>query len=663
MKFFRKILIANRGEIAVRIVRSAKKLGIRTVAVYSDPDRHAAHVKKADESFPLNGISLADTYLNIDKIIRTALDARCDAIHPGYGFLSENQRFAEACAKNGITFIGPHPEAILLMGHKIEARNFVADLGVPVTLGLTGHPEALIKNIESVPFPVLVKAAAGGGGKGMKIIREISQAAAMIESASREALNYFGNDEVYIEQYIENPRHIEVQILGDNHGNIIHLFERECSIQRRYQKIIEESPSPTLTPEVRSKMCEAAVRIGKASRYNNAGTIEFLTDQNLNFYFLEMNTRIQVEHPVTELVTGVDLVKEQILVAAGNPLSFQQEDIIQHGHAIECRIYAEDPLNNFMPSPGQITLYKEPDFHEVRIDTGIVNPTTIESFYDPMISKLILHGIDRDTARHLSIEGLKKYHVHGLKTNIPYLIALLQHPDFIQNKISTGFCEQQTENLIESINSLKIGENLNVAILASVLFHLNFKEPQKDHSVWKEIGYWRDLIHLQYEFDRKTYLIEILNSKFNEYSISINKSVFEVNLRDAGADSVSFSIGGSFYKVFRSGDAKDHEYLSFDGIDFTFRRKNVLFSEDVFSQNDGAPGEESLNVFSPMPGKVVKIMAEEGQTVRKGDALLIVEAMKMENNVISARSGIIDKINVTIGIMVDLSKPLLSFKE
>jgi len=663
MKFFKKILIANRGEIAVRIIKSAKKLEIRTVAIYADPDRQALHVKMADENFPLEGINLSDTYLNISKIIQIAVTARCDAIHPGYGFLSENQKFAEACKQNGITFIGPHPDAIQLMGHKTQARNFVAGLGVPVTKGLTGHPEELIRHIDSVPFPVLVKAAAGGGGKGMKIIRNRQEAQAMIESASREALNYFGNDEVYIEQYIENPRHIEIQILGDNHGNVVHLFERECTIQRRYQKIIEESPSPTLTPEIRMKMCEDAVKIGKASHYNNAGTIEFLVDQNLNYFFLEMNTRIQVEHPVTELVTGVDLVKEQISIAAGNPVSFQQATLIQTGHAIECRIYAEDPLNNFMPSPGTITLYQEPDFHEVRIDTGLDGPTVIQSFYDPMISKLILHGPDRDAARHLSVEALKKYPVQGLKTNIPYLIALLQHPDFMANKISTGFCEHKADELINAINNSKNGHTLNIALLAAALFHLNFRNKSNDADVWQKIGLWRDIISFQYDHDGVMYTIYLIGSRDGRYTFSINGNIYNILLHTTGKDSVAFSSDGLFYRVYRSTDLRDKEFVSFEGIDFTFRKHNVLFAEDVFSQTDGLPAADSLFVFSPMPGKVVKINVEAGQKVNKGDSLLVVEAMKMENNVLSLREGIVDKINVSQGMMVDLSKPLLSFKE
>jgi 3-methylcrotonyl-CoA carboxylase alpha subunit len=355
-KNIQKVLIANRGEIALRIIRTLNKLGMEVVAIYAAPDAEALHVEMADEAYSLGDGNLANTYLDIAKIIRIAKKAKVDAIHPGYGFLSENPMLVKACEENNIAFIGPDARSMQLMGNKIAARKFAIENGLPVTKGLTGTTEEILKAAGTLPFPVLVKAAAGGGGKGMRIVEQESELANILETTSREAKNYFGDGTVYIEQFIEEPRHIEVQVLGDQHGNVIHLFERECTIQRRYQKIIEESPSPTLTPEIRHEMGAAAVNLCKAIGYRSAGTIEFLVDKDLHVYFLEMNTRIQVEHPVTEMVTGIDLVEQQIKIAQGQVLDIKQEQVQQNGHAIECRIYAEDPANNFMPSPGKLHL-------------------------------------------------------------------------------------------------------------------------------------------------------------------------------------------------------------------------------------------------------------------------------------------------------------------
>ena len=388
-KKIHKILVANRGEIAVRIISTLKKLSISSVAVYADNDVDSMHCRLADEARPLGGGSLKDTYLNIQKIIDVALDAGVDAIHPGYGFLSEDADFAEACRANNLIFIGPDAESMRLMGDKIRARQFAIENDIPVVWGLVGSVEEIEAQAAALPYPVLIKASAGGGGKGMHIVDDASQLHLSLEQASREAERYFGNGQIFIEQYIRNPRHIEVQILADHHGNVIHLYERECSVQRRYQKIIEESPSPSLSEERRQAICQTAVDICKKMNYNNAGTVEFIVDENQNFYFLEMNTRIQVEHPVTEQRTGIDIVEEQIRIARGKVMGYTQDSIVANGHAIECRIYAEDPENNFMPAPAQLTLYHEPKMRGVIIDSSINGPTVISDSYDPMISKLI----------------------------------------------------------------------------------------------------------------------------------------------------------------------------------------------------------------------------------------------------------------------------------
>lgn len=514
MKLFNKILIANRGEIAVRIIRTARKLGIKTVAIYSKVDSGALHVKYADESYCLGIQELSETYLNIEKIIETARKSGAEAIHPGYGFLAENEAFVSACERSGIIFIGPHSKAIKLMGNKIASRDFVNKLGIPMTKGITGTPDELLAKASEIPFPVLVKAAAGGGGKGMRIVHEQNDLKGILETTSREARNYFGDGTIYIEKYIEDPRHIEFQILGDNHGNVIHLFERECTIQRRYQKIIEESPSPTLTPGVRKKMGEAAVKISAEINYNSAGTMEFLVDIKLNFYFLEMNTRIQVEHPVTEMVTGVDLVEEQILIAAGNKLRLRQDEIRQKGHAIECRIYAEDPGNNFLPSPGKMSFYKQPESENVRIDSGIETATEIHSFFDPMIAKMIVWGETRKQATKKSIAALKQFIVHGIKTNISYLTGMLEHPSFVRNTLTTRFCDEHTEDILEQTKSLKSKVDTGIAIAAAILPSLMNRSTGKHMNTWETIGYWRNNMKIPVQLDENNYLLEIEYLKY-----------------------------------------------------------------------------------------------------------------------------------------------------
>ena len=508
----RKILVANRGEIAVRVMRTARRMGIRTVAVYAAIDADSLHVARADEAWCIGEEELADTYLNIGKIIGVARETGCDAIHPGYGFLAENPLFVQACLDAGITFIGPRPDAMRIMGNKIEARAFVKKIGVPMTEGVTGTQAELAATAHKIGFPVLLKAAAGGGGKGMRIVYAENELAEAIEATSRQAKAYFGDETVYVEKFIVEPRHIEVQILGDNHGNVVHLFERECSIQRRYQKIIEESPSPTLTDQVRQQMGEAAVAIGKAIGYNNAGTIEFLVDRDLNFYFLEMNTRIQVEHPVTELVTGIDIVEEQIHVAAGNPLRMKQEEIRQQGHAIECRIYAEDPEANFLPSPGTMTLYREPDLPGIRIDTGITARTAIKSAYDPMISKLIVHGRDRHEATLTMLQALEGYVIHGIRTNLSYLRKLMQGEAFAANRISTGFCDEHTPALVEEIRQERSAIPPAVPIAGYLIHTLKFNTCQEKTAtagIWQAVGYWRNRMTLKLDFDETAEAIEI----------------------------------------------------------------------------------------------------------------------------------------------------------
>lgn len=441
---FQKVLIANRGEIAVRVIRACRELGIATVAVFSDVDRAALHVSMADEAYPIGPESARESYLNIQKILDVARRSGAQAIHPGYGFLSENAQFARACAEAGVKFIGPPASAMELMGSKTRARQAMQKAGVPFVPGSSRglslqEAEALAAEIR---FPVMIKAAAGGGGKGMRLVRNAADFKSSFEAAQGEALSSFGDSEVYLEKYIENPRHIEIQVLADEHGNVVYLGERECSVQRRHQKVIEEAPSAIVDEEMRQKMGAVAVQAARSAGYTNAGTIEFLVDQQRNFYFLEMNTRLQVEHPVTEFVTGLDLVHLQLKIASGEKLPFRQQDVTLRGHAIECRIYAEDPENNFFPSPGKITSLIRPSGPGIREDSGVYEGWTVPLDYDPMLSKLIAFAPDRSSAIARMRRALDEYFVGGIKSNLPLFRRILEHPDFISAKIDTGFLDR-----------------------------------------------------------------------------------------------------------------------------------------------------------------------------------------------------------------------------
>ncbi len=657
MKLFKKILIANRGEIAVRVIKSARKLGIETVAVYSEVDEDSLHVRYADEAYCIGKQELSETYLNIEKIMDVAVKAGCDAIHPGYGFLAENSLLVDACEKAGITFIGPHTRAMQVMGNKIEARAFVKEIGIPMTEGITGTPAELSKNIGQLDFPVLVKAAAGGGGKGMRIVYDPSELEEVLESTAREAKNYFGDGTIYIEKYIEEPRHIEFQIIGDKHGKVVHLFDRECTIQRRYQKIIEESPSPTLTEALRAEMGDAAVAIGKAIEYNSAGTIEFLVDKHLKFYFLEMNTRIQVEHPVTEMVTGVDLVEEQILVAAGNPLRLSQDNLRQNGHAIECRIYAEDPANNFLPSPGKMTLFHQPEGQNIRIDSAIDRATEIQSFFDPMISKLVVWGENRNIAIEKSIAALKQFNIHGIKTNIPYLLQLLQHKAFAENKISTKFCDEHTDEILKTIEDSKNKEGWEAPLFAYLLDSLDFYRQLGSDNVWEQLGYWRNIMEIPFEIEGETKTIIINQHQEGLLQVTLDGTPYEVCLKELNGNKLNFRVNDRFFTASVSTDEKGQGFVSIAGHIFNVKRLDILNESEDYSTASSGDGDN--NLFAPMPGKVIKVNVKEGDEVTRGTILVVVEAMKMENNIVAAADAVVEKVAVKEGDMVNTDVQLV----
>jgi acetyl-CoA carboxylase biotin carboxylase subunit len=676
MKLFKKILIANRGEIAVRIMKSARFLGIKSVAIYAQADIDSIHVDFADEAYCIGEVDLAETYLNIDKIINLAVKTGCDAIHPGYGFLAENSKFVEACDAKNIVFIGPNAASMELMGNKIQARKFIESIDIPLVDGVVGDTETLLIESKKIPFPILIKAAAGGGGKGMRIVRSEAEMKDALEATAREAKSYFGDGDIFIEKYIENPRHIEFQVLGDNFGNVIHLFDRECSIQRRHQKIIEEAPSPTVDLELRKRMGEAAVRIGKETNYNSAGTIEFLVDKDKNFYFLEMNTRIQVEHPVTEFTTDVDLVTEQILVAAGNKLRLKQEDLKQTGHAIECRIYAEDPANNFLPSPGKMSFYVEPHDVETRIDTGINKDTEIKSFYDPMISKLIIHADNREKAILKMEDALSEYKIHGIATNISYLKKIMNFDEYKTNRISTHFCDDHTDDIIKSIEDEKAVIPAMLPIISFFLF--SFKDScnrnGKNSNIWNYIGYWRSGISIKLEMiDRikeTTQEFEIWVKTHNEkglFEFLIGKEKYQVKFEsfDNETNKLEFYLNNEeLISAHVSEKSSGRGFVEVNGSIFEIARHDIL--DDSLSLKDIE--ESSLtgsgnSVKSPMPGVVIKIVAEVGQEVKKGDVLIVVEAMKMENSLIAPRDGVVEAISVKTGDQVNGSTSLIILEE
>ena len=491
----KKVLIANRGEIALRVMRSCREMGITSVAVFSESDRRSMHVRYADEAYFIGPSPSAESYLVIDKIIAAAKQSGADAIHPGYGFLSENAEFADRCKKEGIIFIGPSSYAIKTMGDKITARKTMVDAGVPVVPGsemITDEKDA-IKKIKEIGLPVMVKATAGGGGKGMRLVKKEKDIVSSLRAAQSEARAAFGNDAIYIEKYIKSPHHIEFQILGDTHGNVIHLFERECSVQRRHQKVVEETPSPLMTPEIRKEMGDFAVAAAKAVNYSGAGTIEFIVDEKLNYYFLEMNTRLQVEHPITERVVGVDLVKQQINIANGLELELKQDELRQYGHAIECRIYAEDPENDFMPSPGVIRHITEPLGLGVRHDGYVYEGFEIPIYYDPLISKLVVWARTREEAIARMKRALYAYKITGVKTSIPFLNRIMETADFVKGKYNTNFIEKNSEFLMfPDKHEVKVED---VAIIAAYVDYLDrLNDLQADvHSKdgknnWKNCG-------------------------------------------------------------------------------------------------------------------------------------------------------------------------------
>lgn len=660
-KRINKVLIANRGEIAVRVIKTLKKLHIASVAIFADNDANALHRRMADEAYPLGNGPLSDTYLNVRKIIDAALDAGADAIHPGYGFLSESPELAEACQANNLIFIGPDAQSMRLMGNKIEARKIAVKNGIPVTFGIMGSHEEILGQAEDLPYPVLIKAAAGGGGKGMHIVWEKANLRDELERASREAKNYFGDDTVFVEQYIENPRHIEVQVLADHFGNIVHLHERECTIQRRYQKIIEESPSPTLTEEKRQQICDTAVKLCRAIGYRNAGTVEFLVDKDLNFYFLEVNTRIQVEHPVTEMRTGIDIVEEQIRIARGKEMGWTQEAIQPQGHAMELRIYAEDPSNGFLPTPGKVTAYHEPQVRGARVDSSIDGTCTISEAYDPMVAKLTCHAKDRQSVIDTARRALKEFIIQGLTTNKAYLWEVIKNEDFLDNKIDTSFCATHQESLLKALEDSRNAQNVNDIVAAFLMYDFCKKQiEQHPENVWEEIGYWRYHMQLIVDVEGKRIPVSINAAEVGKVKGTVGEVPFAVEFIQYDNHQMKIMLNGRTETVYCSVNDDQKTIVNFHGLNFTCYRTDQL--NDTLDYACKEQANDKSRLVSPMPGKVVKINVKEGDEVQEGQIMIVVEAMKMENNITASGKAKVKRILVTENQMVDNKMQLIELE-
>ena len=656
----KRILVANRGEIARRIFRTCRSLGIDTVAVFSDADADAPFVRETDIAVRIGPAASAESYLVSSKILEAAKRTGADAIHPGYGFLSENAGFSEACAEAGITFIGPNANAIRAMGLKREAKARVAAAGVPVVPGFADsqEDEHLIVAAADVGFPLLVKASAGGGGKGMRVVRSAEEVPQALAAARRESLAAFGDDTLILERFVERPRHIEVQVLGDSHGNIVHLFERECSIQRRHQKVVEESPSPVITEALRAEMGRAAVDAAKAIDYTNAGTVEFILSDTGEFFFLEMNTRLQVEHPVTEEVTGIDLVAQQIRIAEGRRLPFAQDDLTQTGAAIECRIYAEDPGNDFLPATGTLTRWIRPDYPWLRIDAGIETGDDVLVHYDPMIAKVITHGADREEARRRMARALREMSLAGITTNRAFLAKVIDHPAFVSGEFDTGFIDEHRDSLRVGMSD----ENVRLYATAAVLhahgervngnellpavrpgFRNLFNQPQEHTLALCD----RD-VHVGYRLGRNgRFDVEVSSPNLEGESVSTRS---KVTLVSHSGHAIAIESDGLLrrYSVVRGDERVTVHSLDGDISFTTVPRFPEAGVEEV-------PG----GCLAPMPGKIIAVSVAVGDTVAAGDELVVLEAMKMEHRLLAGEDGEVSAVNVEVDDQVEADEILV----
>jgi 3-methylcrotonyl-CoA carboxylase alpha subunit len=656
---FKKILIANRGEIACRVAATCARLGIRTVAVYSDADAHAKHVASCDEAVYIGASSPRESYLRWEKIIETALATGAQAIHPGYGFLSENDAFATACHAAGLVFIGPPASAIQAMGLKAESKQLMEKAGVPLVPGYHGANQDaafLQGQADDMGYPVLIKASAGGGGKGMRIVDKSAEFAAALASCKREAINSFGDDAVLIEKYVQRPRHIEIQVFGDTQGNYVYLFERDCSVQRRHQKVLEEAPAPGLSEAMRQQMGATAVAAARAVNYVGAGTVEFIVEQqpngDMNFFFMEMNTRLQVEHPVTEAITGLDLVEWQLLVASGEPLPLKQEQLRITGHAIEARICAENPDNQFLPATGQLKVYDLPahvafertaggnSAVNARVDSGVREGDTISPYYDSMIAKLIVHGATREQALARMDEALAKTHIVGLNTNVQFLRYVVRSDSFANANLDTGLIPREAAALF---NQEPVGAALAIAAAVVHTLHAESAQNVSNRSAWtdpwsKRDGWQSHGIHaraFEFEFhgEKVAAQFRYLHDGALQLSVDDTSGALSYSYGDAGFD-ISFAQHRSFIKTYKNSDLVSI---------FTAKGATQIIVIDLL-EHAGETHEEGGRLTAPMPGKVVSFSVKAGDKVVKGQALAVMDAMKMEHTIASPADGVVQEL-------------------
>ncbi|GAB2584753.1 acetyl/propionyl/methylcrotonyl-CoA carboxylase subunit alpha [Dyella jejuensis] len=662
---FERVLIANRGEIACRVIRTCRRLGIHTIAVYSQADQDAQHVRLADEAWPIGGPRPADSYLRGEAILDVAKRSGAQAIHPGYGFLSENTGFARACLEAGVVFIGPHPESIEAMGSKAAAKALMERHQVPLVPGYHGDNQDaafLAEQARKTGFPLMIKAAAGGGGKGMRIVRTEHEFVDALASAQREAASSFGDTRVILERYVDHPRHIEFQVFGDTHGNLIHLNERECSAQRRYQKVLEETPSPFLTPERRQAMGEAAVAAAKAVNYVGAGTVEFIVGQDGTFFFMEMNTRLQVEHPVTEETLGLDLVEWQLRIAAGQALPLRQEQIHARGHAIEVRLYAEDPDQHFLPGSGKLRTLKLPAASShVRLDGGVVEGDTVTIFYDPMIAKLIVHDSDRTQALQRLRDALAECDIVGPKSNIAFLERLARHPAIVEGRIDTGYLDRHLDEFLTG-DAAPSDHVLFVAATAALLHDecavvreaANGSDP---HSPWSRADAWRighagkRIVALAWREQR--YEVEA-HGHGGHYRLQHGQSHCEVQGARQDGRALCARFDGQALRLPVRADGERVSLHDSDGQRYAFARTAAF----AWETKQGSGGNQ---VIAPMPGRIVLVKAAAGDSVAEGQELLVMEAMKMELALKAPRAGTIESVSATQGEFVEADTVLVRF--
>lgn len=666
---FKKILIANRGEIACRVIKTARAMGIETVAVYSDADATAPHVALADEAVHIGPAAAAESYLVIDKICAAATSSGAEAVHPGYGFLSERADFATALAKAGVTFLGPTAHAIRAMGDKIESKKLAAEAGVstvPGSIGVIADADEAAKIASEIGYPVMIKASAGGGGKGMRIAYSADELKEGFDASMNEARNSFGDDRVFIEKFVEQPRHIEIQVLGDKHGNVLYLGERECSIQRRNQKVIEEAPSSFLDAKTRRRMGEQAVALSKAVGYDTAGTVEFIVDHQKNFYFLEMNTRLQVEHPVTELITGIDLVEKMIRVGFGEPLAMSQSDVKLNGWAIESRVYAEDPYRNFLPSTGRLTRYRPPeavthaDGSSVRLDDGVVEGSEISRFYDPMIAKLITWAPNREAAATAQRQALDSFELEGVGHNLPFLAAVMDHPRFLSGAITTAFIAEEYPDGFTGVVLNKQEQKR----LAQMAVAIAWREHQRCQTISGRLqpeptpppAQWRIALG-DAQFDLEA--MESASRDDGRLALNIGGEYVAIDWRP-GATRAKAVIGDETIIV-KVDPIAEGWRLRWRGADVDAKPRSIRAAELAARMPKKLPPDTSTMLLCPMPGLLVRLDVAAGDEVQEGQALAVVEAMKMENILRAEKKAVVKSVKAVPGDCLAVDAVIIEF--